>query len=108
MESQSATFDTHAFVKRLTGTGMPEAQAEVLAKGQSGFYERLEQKLGALAFTLSNELEKSRAELEQKFNKPEVAIREMEQKLTIRLGAMLTIGITIPGTLFTLLTTAAP
>ena len=31
----------------------------------------------------------------------------MEYKLTIRLGAMLTIGITILGALFTLLTTAA-
>ena len=28
------TFDTHAFVKRLTGAGMPESQAEILAKGQ--------------------------------------------------------------------------
>ncbi len=27
-------FDTHAFVKRLTGAGMPEAQAEVLADEQ--------------------------------------------------------------------------
>ena len=32
----------------------------------------------------------------------------MEYKLTIRLGAMLTIGITILGALFTLLTTVAP
>jgi hypothetical protein len=28
-------FDTHAFVKRLTAAGMPEAQAEVLADQQS-------------------------------------------------------------------------
>jgi hypothetical protein len=27
-------FDTHAFVKRLTAAGMPEAQAEVLADEQ--------------------------------------------------------------------------
>ncbi len=30
----SAAFDTYAFVKRLTGAGMPEAQAEVLADEQ--------------------------------------------------------------------------
>ena len=29
-----AVFDTHAFVKRLTAVGMPEAQAEVLADEQ--------------------------------------------------------------------------
>ncbi len=28
----SAIFDTHAFVKRLTAAGMPEAQAEILAE----------------------------------------------------------------------------
>ena len=41
MQPQAATFDTHAFVKRLTGAGMPEDQAEVLANGQSDLYERL-------------------------------------------------------------------
>ena len=124
MQAQTA-FDTHAFVKSLTEVGMPEDQAEILAKGQSDLYERLvtkeylEQKLGTLELTLRNELEKLRAELkndieklraeqEQKFNQQEAALKEMEYKLTIRLGAMLTIGITILGALFTLLTTAAP
>ena len=69
MQPQPATFDTHAFVKRLTKVGMPEDQAEVLANGQADLYERLvtkehlEQKLGALELTLRNELEKLRAEL---------------------------------------------
>ena len=40
MQPQSA-FDTHAFVKRLTGAGMPEDQAEILSKGQAELYERL-------------------------------------------------------------------
>ena len=35
MQPQAATFDTHAFVKRLTGAGMPESQAEILAQGQA-------------------------------------------------------------------------
>ena len=56
---------------------------------------------------LKNDIEKLRAEQEQKFNQQEAALKEMEYKLTIRLGAMLTIGITILGALFTLLTTAA-
>ena len=41
MQAQAVTFDTHAFVKRLTKAGMPEDQAEVLANGQSDLYERL-------------------------------------------------------------------
>ncbi|MEI7609143.1 MAG: hypothetical protein WCJ64_17325 [Rhodospirillaceae bacterium] len=32
-------FDTHAFVKRLTATGMPEPQAEVLADEQAKLIE---------------------------------------------------------------------
>ena len=150
------TFDTHAFVKRLTGAGMPEDQAEVLANGQADLYERLVTK-EHFEFTLKHELEKLRAELkhdneqvraelkhdndkvqanleqvraelkhdietlraelkhdieqvraelkldieklradlEQKFNQQEAAIREMEQKLTIRLGTLLVIGVTV-------------
>lgn len=32
-------FDTHAFIKRLTGAGMPEAQAEILAEEQAKLIE---------------------------------------------------------------------
>ncbi|MCY3736355.1 MAG: hypothetical protein OXG13_08160 [Gemmatimonadaceae bacterium] len=51
----SIVFDTHAFVKRLTGVGMPEEQAEALADEQARLIderlatkddlERLEQRL---------------------------------------------------------------
>ena len=116
MQPQPA-FDTHAFFKSLTGAGMPEDQAEILANGQSDLYERLVTKeyfeftlkheLEKLRAELKNDIEKLRAELEQRFNQQEAALKEMEYKLTIRLGAMLTIGITILGALLTLLTTAA-
>ena len=62
MQSQALTFDTHAFVKRLTKAGMPEDQAEILSKGQSDLYERLVTK-EYFEFTLKHELEKLRAEL---------------------------------------------
>ncbi len=48
----AARFDTHAFVKRLTAVGMPEAQAEVLADEQARLVdERLATKddIGKLA-----------------------------------------------------------
>lgn len=32
-------FDTHAFVKKLTTAGMPEAQAEILAQEQANLIE---------------------------------------------------------------------
>ena len=127
MQPQPA-FDTYAFVKSLTGVGMPEDQAEILAKGQSDLYERLVTK-EYFEFTLNHELEKLRAELKNDIEKLRAElkhdietvraeleatktelkrdIKEMEHKLTIKLGAMLTIGITILGALFTLLTTAA-
>ena len=60
MQAPALTFDTHAFVKRLTKAGMPEDQAEVLANGQSDFYERLVTK-EYFEFTLKHELEKLRA-----------------------------------------------
>ena len=95
---------------------MPEDQAEVLANGQADLYERLvtkehlEQRLGALELTLRNELEKVRAELKHELeqhkaelkhdletNRTELKrdIKEMEQKLTIKLGAIVVIGITV-------------
>ena len=61
MQPQPA-FDTHAFVKRLTGAGMPESQAEILAQGQADLYERLVTK-EYFAFILKHELENLRAEL---------------------------------------------
>ena len=62
METQAIAFDTHAFVKSLTGAGMPEDQAEILAKGQSDLYECLVTRKH-FEFTLKHELEKLRAEL---------------------------------------------
>ena len=100
MQPQPA-FDTHAFVKSLTGAGMPEDQAEVLAKGQADLYERLVTR-EYFQFTLNHELEKLRAELEITKNELKRDIKElkrdiheMEHKLTIKLGVFLVIGITV-------------
>ena len=99
------TFDTHAFVKRLTHAGMPEDQAEVLAKGQSDLYERLATKeyfeftlkheLEKLRVELKNDIETVRAELEATKTELKRDIKEMEHKLTVKLGAIVVIGITV-------------
>ena len=56
-------FDTHAFVKRLTGAGMPESQAAIIAWGQARRNEHLatQPDLKALKLTLKNGLEKGGA-----------------------------------------------
>ena len=76
METDIAAFDTHDFVKRLTGAGMPEAQAEILAREQARMVqERLATKQDIM-------------ELKRE-------ITMLEQRLTIKLGAMLVIGVTV-------------
>lgn len=60
-------FDTHAFVKELAEAGMPEKQAEVLARSQA---------------TLINETLATKQDL-----------KELELRLTIRLGSMMVVAI---------------
>jgi len=106
-------FDTHAFVKQLTEAGMPEPQAEVLARTQAALIdERLATKddLQALELRLSNQIKELEArltnqnkeldsrltnqnkELDARLNHQ---IREMESRLkydlTVRLGSMLVV-----------------
>ena len=44
MQPQALTFDTYAFVKRLTRVGMPEAQARIVAEQQARVHKRFHQK----------------------------------------------------------------
>ena len=80
MQAQAVTFDTHAFVKRLTQAGMPEDQAEVLANGQSDLYERLVTK-EYFTFTLNHELEKLRTELKHDIDKVQANLEQVKAEL---------------------------
>ena len=74
-------FDTHAFVKQLTEVGMPEPQAEVLARTQAALIdERLATKedLQALELRLSNQIKELDARL--------------KYDLTVRLGSMFVVA----------------
>ena len=64
-------FDTHAFVKELTQVGMPERQAEVLARTQA---------------TLIDEQLVTKQDLKQE-------LREMELRLKLHLGSMMIVSI---------------
>ncbi len=62
----TSVFDTHASVKELTQAGMPEAQAEVLARSRA---------------TLIDEKLATKQDL-----------KELELRLTIRLGSMMVVA----------------
>ena len=70
-------FDTHAFVKELAEAGMPEKQAEVLARSQA---------------TLIKETLATKQDL-----------KELELRLTIRLGSMMVVAIGVVAALVKLL-----
>ena len=86
------TFDTHAFVKELMQVGMPEAQAEVLARSQAVL---IDEKLAT---------KRDLKELELKLTRD---IQEMELRLkhdlTLRLGSMMVVAIGIVAALVKLL-----
>ena len=73
----SIAFDTHAFVKDLTRAGMPEEQAELLARSQA---------------TLIDEKLATKQDL-----------KELELRLTLRLGSMMVVAIGVIAALVKLL-----
>ncbi len=91
----TATFDTHAAVKKLQAAGFSEQQAEtqiaVLADA-----------VGAGTATKQdiNDLRRDLKEIETKLTRD---IQEMEMRLTVKLGAMLVIAIGAVATLVKLL-----
>ena len=128
MEAETATFDTHDFVKRLISAGMAEAQAEIIAWGQSRRNAQLADKRDVKGLEAKikeveakikevevriKEIEAKISTVEAKVTALELAItrqeaaikalevnltrdiREMEHKLTIKLGAFLVIGVTV-------------
>lgn len=77
----SLPFDTHAFIKDLIKAGVPEAQAEAHIQ-------------------IITKVVKDEMVTKQYF---ELKIKELENALTIRMGGMLILGITVVATLVKLL-----
>ncbi len=73
----TVAFDTHAFVKELTRAGMPEEQAEVLARSQAAL---IDEKLAT-----------------------KQDLKELELRLTIRLGSMMVVAVGVVAALVKLL-----
>ncbi|MBI5185168.1 MAG: DUF1640 domain-containing protein [Nitrospinae bacterium] len=92
---RAIVFDTHAYVKKLKAVGFTEEQAETLAASQAELIdERLATKYDLKE--LDNAHKKDIAELRRD-------IKEMEMRLTIKLGAIVTTGIVIVTALVKLL-----
>ena len=92
-------FDTHAFVKELTRVGMPEEQAEILARSQATL---IDEKLATKEDLKSLELATKRdlKELETRFGH---RLKELELRLTLRLGSMMVVAIGVVAALVKLL-----
>ena len=86
------TFDTHAFVKELTQAGMPEEQAEVLARSQAMLIDEklaTKQDLKELEMRLTRDMK-------------ELELR-LKHDLTVRLGSMMVVAIGVVAALVKLL-----
>lgn len=75
------TFDTHAYVKKLTAVGVPEEQAEVQAQ--------------AIADLVTDRLV-TKEDLER-------GLKELEYRLMIHLGSMIVVAMAVSATLVKLL-----
>jgi hypothetical protein len=87
-------FDTHAFIKRLTAAGLPEAQAEILADQQSrvlGDQLATKQDIALLRGDLDS-LRSDMTAMEQR----------IKDQLTIRPGSMLAAAVVLVGALVAL------
>ncbi|MCY4362338.1 MAG: DUF1640 domain-containing protein [Gammaproteobacteria bacterium] len=78
-------FDTHAFVKELIEAGMPEPQAEVLARTQA---------------TLINEKLATKQDLQRELRELELRLKH---DLTLRLGSMMVVAVGVVAALVKLL-----
>ena len=103
-------FDTHDFVKRLAGAGMPEPQAEILA-GEYAYLinERLATKsdLEAMGALAKRDLDAMEAATKREFKAMEAAnkrdLEALENRLVIKLGSLFFFGIAALATLITIL-----
>ena len=103
-------FDTHAFVKELTQAGMPEQQAEVLARSQTTLIdEKLATKedLKKLELATKRDLKELEQAMKRDLKELEQAmktdLKELELRLTLRLGSMIVIAIGVVAALVKLL-----
>lgn len=95
-------FDTLKYSKRLKDAGVPDKQAEAEAEALAEVLEVNLKELAAKADVLAVKTDLTR-ELTREADSLRRDMREMEQRMTIKLGAMMMAGIAIVATLVKLL-----
>ncbi len=85
-----AMFDTHRAVKKLTGAGFSESQAEALIDAVGDEHEALATKADMLAVRadLREEISALRAELKEDIVAVRADMQALELRITLRLGAL--------------------
>ena len=79
------TFDTHAFVKELTKAGMPEEQAEVLARSQATLIDEklaTKQDLKELELRLKRDIQELKRDMQEMEANLKRDMKELEMRLT--------------------------
>ena len=97
------TFDTHAFVKELTQAGMPEEQAEVLARSQATLIDEklaTKQDLKELEMRLVRDMKELETNLKRDMQEMELRLKH---DMTVRLGSMMVVAIGVVAALVKLL-----
>ena len=104
------TFDTPAFVKELTQAGMPEEQAEVLARSQATLIDEklaTKQDLKELELRLKRDIQELKRDMKELETRLVRDMKEMELRLkhdlTVRLGSMMVVAIGVIAALVKLL-----
>jgi hypothetical protein len=85
LKMTATTFDTHKFIRKLTDAGVPEAQAEA-------FSSAFKESLGESDLATKRDIEDVRRDM-----------RELEQRLIIKLGTLIAAAIAIVAILVKLL-----
>ena len=96
-------FDNHAFVKELAEAGMPEKQAEVLARSQATLIDETlatKQDLKELEARLRRDMKELEDRLRRDMKELELRLKH---DLTIRLGSMMVVAIGVVAALVKLL-----
>ena len=90
----AVAFDTHKFIKELKGSGVPEGQAEAL---QRAFSEAIGANLATKVDIerLENKIESHRKDNKSDIERLEQKMEIMEQRITIRLGSIMVVGIAV-------------
>jgi len=101
-------FDTHEFVKTLSQSGMPEAQAEAISKAVREAHQSadlatrtdmcemetaLRGDLEKAETALRGEIKDLRKDMDSRFVQIEGRFIQLEQRMTIKLGSMLVVAI---------------